>query len=59
MLTDDQGYGELGAHGNPDIRPPELDRLHSEIKLQGNGPVGVSEIPEEIKPLVLDGLLQE
>ncbi len=30
ILTDDQGYGDLSCHGNPVIRTPELDRLHSE-----------------------------
>ncbi len=28
VMTDDQGYGELGCHGNPIIRTPHLDRLH-------------------------------
>ena len=27
ILTDDQGYGDLHAHGNPIIRTPEMDRL--------------------------------
>lgn len=30
ILTDDQGYGELGCHGNPVISTPNLDRLHAE-----------------------------
>ena len=30
ILTDDQGYGELGCHGNPIIRTPNLDRFHAE-----------------------------
>ena len=30
ILTDDQGYGDLSAHGNPVLRTPNLDRLRSE-----------------------------
>lgn len=30
IVTDDQGYGEIGAHGNPVIETPHLDRLHAE-----------------------------
>jgi arylsulfatase len=30
ILTDDQGYGEVGRHGNPILRTPNLDRLHAE-----------------------------
>lgn len=30
ILTDDQGYGDLSAHGNPVLKTPNLDRLHSE-----------------------------
>ena len=30
ILTDDQGYGDLGCHGNEIIRTPNLDRLHAE-----------------------------
>jgi arylsulfatase len=30
ILTDDQGYGDLSAHGNPVLRTPHLDRLHAE-----------------------------
>ena len=28
IMTDDQGYGDLGAHGNPVIKTPNLDDLH-------------------------------
>jgi arylsulfatase A-like enzyme len=30
VITDDQGYGDIGAHGNSMIRTPELDRLWAE-----------------------------
>jgi arylsulfatase len=28
ILTDDQGYGDVSAHGNPTLKTPNLDRLH-------------------------------
>ena len=30
ILTDDQGYGDIGIHGNEQIRTPNLDRLARE-----------------------------
>ena len=30
IITDDQGYGDLGCHGNPVAVTPNLDRLHGE-----------------------------
>jgi arylsulfatase/arylsulfatase A len=27
MMTDDQGYGDLGSHGNPFLKTPEIERL--------------------------------
>ena len=28
VVTDDQGYGDISAHGNPWLKTPEMDRLH-------------------------------
>ncbi|MCP4309666.1 MAG: arylsulfatase [Bacteroidetes bacterium] len=30
ILTDDQGYGDLGSHGNPFLRTPHMDQLYQE-----------------------------
>ena len=30
MLIDDLGYGDLGVHGNPVIKTPNMDALHNE-----------------------------
>ena len=30
VMTDDQGYPELSVHGNPILKSPHLDRLHSQ-----------------------------
>src|SRR5688572_9051935 len=27
IITDDQGYGDLSAHGNPHLKTPNIDRL--------------------------------
>ena len=29
VMTDDQGYPEVSAHGNPVLQTPNLDALHS------------------------------
>ena len=30
LITDDQGYGDLSCHGNPDLKTPHLDQLYAE-----------------------------
>ncbi|MDF7824635.1 sulfatase-like hydrolase/transferase [Pontiellaceae bacterium B12227] len=30
ILTDDQGYGDIGRHGHPVLDTPNMDRLHDE-----------------------------
>ena len=30
ILTDDQGYGDVSAHGNPILKTPNLDQLHAQ-----------------------------
>ncbi len=30
LITDDQGYGDISAHGNPILKTPNLDQLRSE-----------------------------
>jgi arylsulfatase A-like enzyme len=30
LFTDDQGYGDISAHGNPVLKTPNLDKLRSE-----------------------------
>ena len=30
VMSDDQGYGELSCHGNPVLKTPHLDQLHSQ-----------------------------
>ena len=45
IMTDDQGYGDLAAHGNPWIKTPEMDRLHSESIRLTNFHVGTTCAP--------------
>ncbi|HID23545.1 MAG TPA: N-acetylgalactosamine 6-sulfate sulfatase, partial [Planctomycetaceae bacterium] len=30
IMTDDQGYGDLACHGNPQIKTPVMDRLYAQ-----------------------------
>ena len=30
VITDDQGYGDIAAHGNPVLKTPNLDALHKQ-----------------------------
>lgn len=30
VMTDDQGYGDLGCHGHPFLKTPNLDKLHGQ-----------------------------
>jgi arylsulfatase len=30
VLTDDQGYGDLGCHGHPYVKTPNIDRLYAQ-----------------------------
>lgn len=30
IMTDDQGYGDLACHGNPNVKTPTLDKLYEE-----------------------------
>jgi arylsulfatase A-like enzyme len=40
VMTDDQGYGDLGCHGNKIIRTPNLDKLHGQSTRLTNFHVG-------------------
>ena len=39
-MTDDQGYGDLGCHGNPVIQTPNLDKLYTQSVRLTNFHVG-------------------
>ena len=30
IISDDQGYADLGCHGNPDVQTPNIDSLHAQ-----------------------------
>jgi len=40
VITDDQGYGDLGCHGNKIIRTPNMDKLHGQSTRLTNFHVG-------------------
>jgi len=40
VMTDDQGYGDLGCHGNPVIKTPHLDALYAQSVRLTNFHVG-------------------
>ena len=37
ILTDDQGYGDLSAHGNPVLKTPKLDALRDDDRRYAMG----------------------
>lgn len=45
ILTDDQGYGDMSCHGNPNIKTPAIDRLHSESVCFDNFHSGTTSAP--------------
>ena len=45
ILTDDQGYGDLGSHGNPWIKTPHLDKFSGEAVEGTNFHVGTTCTP--------------
>ncbi len=45
IMTDDQGYGDLGAHGNPWIKTPHLDELHGQSVRLTNHHMGTTCAP--------------
>ena len=45
IVTDDQGYGDLGSHGNPWIKTPNLDSFSKESLELTNFHVGTTCAP--------------
>ena len=45
IITDDQGYGDMAAHGNPWIKTPNLDQLYGESTRFTNFHVGTTCAP--------------
>ena len=44
VITDDQGFGDLGAHGNPVVKTPELDRFAKQSAMESAGATGMAAI---------------
>ena len=42
VITDDQGYGDIAAHGNPIIKTPHLDDLHKQSVRLTDVPCGTN-----------------
>ncbi|MDF9798743.1 arylsulfatase A-like enzyme [Catalinimonas alkaloidigena] len=45
IITDDQGYGDIAAHGNPWIKTPNMDALHAQSARFTNFHVGTTCAP--------------
>ncbi len=45
LITDDQGYGDLGCHGNPWIETPTMDKIYNESVRLTNFHVGTTCAP--------------
>jgi len=45
LITDDQGYGDIRAHGNPWIQTPNMDKLHAQSTRFTNFHVGTTCAP--------------
>ena len=57
ILTDDQGYGDLGCHGNKVIQTPALDRLSAEsVRLTDYHVDPSSELPAIGRPSSANGI---
>lgn len=45
ILTDDQGYGDLGCNGNPNIKTPKIDKLYTQSQVFTDFHVGTTCAP--------------
>ena len=56
IITDDQGYGDLGVHGNPKIKTPNLDAFaRQSVRLKN---FYVSPVCSPTRASLLDGPIQ-